>query len=83
MGKKFDDTLKDKNNCKVTTKQFKYWLPCIDKSDLSGKYKAWCVHHSILPEILWTLMTDKISGLQVEKKECVISLYPKRDKRVR
>ena len=40
LGKKFDETLKDTNNVKVTIQQLEPWLVCKDKSDLPGKHKA-------------------------------------------
>ena len=69
LGKAFDDTLKDRNKVKATSDQLENWLRRIDKKDLPGKYKVWCVQHGVLMRILWQLQIYEIPMTTMEKME--------------
>ena len=73
LGKRFDETLKDQENTFETINQLDRWLAKIDKSELPGKFKAWCAEHGIIPRISWPLMIYDIPISTVVKMERKIS----------
>ena len=73
LGKSYDETLKDQMNISDTVNQLDAWLSKIDKSDLLGKFKAWCVEHGVVPRIAWPLAIYDFPMSMVEKMERSIS----------
>ena len=66
LGKVFDGSGKDIQNVKDTDNLLGMWLEKIEKSDLPGKFKAWCFQHGVLPRIMWPLMVYEVPMSKVE-----------------
>ena len=66
LGKVFDGSGKDIQNVKDTDNLLGMWLEKIEKSDLPGKFKAWCFQDGVLPRIMWPLMVYEVPMSKVE-----------------
>jgi len=75
LGKWFDTSLSDKNSQAMLTQQADEGLRRIDKSGLTGKFKAWIYQHSLLPRLTWPLMVNDIPISLVEKLEQKVSKH--------
>lgn len=49
LGKVFDCSLRDATATQATIKELESWLTTVERSGLSGRYKAWLYQHGILP----------------------------------
>ncbi len=56
LGKVFNCKLNDRDSIKATGADLEGWLRTVNKSGLSGRFKAWVYQHGILPIILWPLL---------------------------
>ena len=65
--------LKDITNVKNIGEQLEHCLGKIHKSELPGKFKAWCYQHGVVPRIRWPLMMYEVPMSAVEKMESKIS----------
>jgi hypothetical protein len=66
LGKLYDATLGDMENKRNFNTQVTEWLKKVDKSGLSGKYKAWIYEHGLLPRVMWPLMLYDFPVTDVE-----------------
>ena len=78
LGKWFDSSLTNKDSKERLQHQVAQVLRCIDKCDLSGKFKAWIFQHGLLPRLVWPLMVNEIPISSVEKVEQVVSKHLRR-----
>ncbi|RXN22985.1 reverse transcriptase [Labeo rohita] len=78
LGKIFDSFLKDSAAIKQTKRDLTIWLTAIDKSGLSGKFKAWIYQHGVLPRLLWPLSVYEVPTSTVEALEKSISQFLRR-----
>ena len=68
LGKHFDSGIRDSAATQKSNEELGAWVTKVDKSVLSGRFKAWIYQHFILPQILWPLLiyavpvtTDQLS----------------------
>ncbi|XP_019639899.1 PREDICTED: uncharacterized protein LOC109481744 [Branchiostoma belcheri] len=69
LGKKFDASLGDRENCKDFKQQVVKGLQAIEDSDLPGKFKVWIYQYGLLPRIAWPMMMYEIPLSTVEEME--------------
>lgn len=73
LGKGFHNSLKDSSSVQATCQELGSWLQAVDRSGLSGKFKAWIYQHGILPRILWPLLVYEVPISTVESLERKVS----------
>lgn len=71
LGKLFDSSLKDSASIQKS-EDLGEWLK-VDRSGLTGRFKAWIYKHSILPRVLWALLIYAVPVATVESFERKIS----------
>ncbi|KAK1806565.1 hypothetical protein P4O66_005073, partial [Electrophorus voltai] len=75
LGKLFDASLKDSAAIQRSNDELGAWLTKVDKSGLSGRFKAWLYQHSILPRVLWPMLVYGVPPTTVESLERKISSF--------
>ena len=75
LGRWHDESMKDTNQVKDTSKTLQEGLLKIDRCPLQGKYKVWCLQHVFIEMLLWPLLVYEISTSAVEKMEAKINKY--------
>ena len=78
LGHWYDESMKDTNQVKETSKTLQEGLLKIDRCPLQGKYKVWCHHHVFIQMLLWPLLVYEISTSAVEKTEAKINKYTRK-----
>ena len=56
LDKIFNGSLRDTAAIQKSIQDLKEWLNKIDKTGLSGRFKAWIFQHDVLPRIVWPLL---------------------------
>ena len=74
LGCWFDESLKDINQAKETSRTLQEDLHKIDHCPLQGKFKVWCLQHIFIP-MLWLLLIYKIATSALESTEGKINKY--------
>ena len=75
LGRWYDESMKDINQVKETSKTLQEGLLKIDSCPLQGKYKVWYLQHVFIQMLLWHLLVYEISTSAVEKMEAKINKY--------
>ena len=75
LGCWYDESMKDTNQVKETSKTLQKGLLKIDHCPLQGKYKVWYLQHVFIQMLLWPLLVYEISMSAVEKMEAKINKY--------
>ena len=75
LGHWYDESMKDTNQVKETSKTLQEGLLKIDCCPLQGKYKVWCLLHVFIQMLLWPLLVYEILMSAVEKMEAKINKY--------
>jgi hypothetical protein len=50
-------------------------LKKIDRSNLTGKYKAWLYQHALLPRLVWPMMLYEVPSSTIESLERITSRH--------
>ena len=66
LGRWYDESMKDTNQVKETSKTLQEGLHKIERCPLQGKYKVWCLQHVFIQMLLWPLLAYEISTSAVE-----------------
>ena len=77
LGCWYDESMKDTNQVKETSKTLQEGLLKIDRCPLQGKYKVLCLQHVFIQMLLWPLVYE-ISTSAVEKMEAKINKYTRK-----
>ena len=75
LGCLFDESLKDINQAKETSRTLQEGLHQIDHCPLQEKFKDWCLKHIFILILLWPLLVYKIATSMVELMEAKINKY--------
>ena len=75
LGRWYDESMKDTNQVKETSKTLQEGLLKINRCLLQGKYKVWCLQHVFIQMLLWPVLVYEISTSAVEKIEAKINKY--------
>ena len=78
LGRWYDDTLKDTAQVKKTLVDAEEGLLKIDRCALPGKYKVWCLHHMLIPMLLWPLLIYEITTSKVEAMEKKVNKFTRK-----
>ena len=74
----FDESLKDINQVKETSRTLQDGLHKIDRCPLQGKFKVWCLQHIFIPMLLWPLLVYEIATSTVESIKAKINKYTRK-----
>ena len=75
LGRWFDESLKDINQAKETSRTLQEGLHKINRCPLQGKFKIWCQQHIFIPMLLWPLLVYEIATSTVQSEEAKINKY--------
>ena len=78
LGRWYDESLKDTNQVKETSKTLEEGLHKIDHCPLQGKYKVWCLQHVFIPMLLWPLLVYEFATSAVDKMEAKINKFTRK-----
>ena len=69
LGRWYKAGLRDSEQGKVLKATVEKGLKAIDKTELPGKYKCWCLQFGLYPRVRWTLQMYEIPLTTVERVE--------------
>ena len=75
LGRWFTKELSDKAQVANIHRMIQDGLKSIDRCDLPGKLKIWCLKFGLFPRVLWPLMIYEVAMTHVEKMERMISCH--------
>ena len=78
LGCWYDESMKDTNQVKETSKTLQEGLLKINCCPLQGKYKVWCLQHVFIQMLLWPLLVYEILTSAVEKMVAKINKYTRK-----
>ncbi|GFO07204.1 reverse transcriptase [Plakobranchus ocellatus] len=68
LGRQYDSPLKDTRRGSEASEQAFVGLQGKEKCGLPGKYRVWCRHLMLIPNLFWPILLYEISSLAVESK---------------
>ena len=71
----FDESLKDINQAKETSRTLQEGLHKINHRPLQGKFKVWCQQYILILLLLWLPLVYEIATSTVESMEAKINKY--------
>ena len=78
LGRWFDESLKDINQAKESSRTLREGLHKIGRCPLQEKFKVWCLQHIFIPMLLWPLLMYEIMTSTVESMEAKINKYTRK-----
>ena len=75
LGRWYNESLTDKEQCRQVREDLIKGLSIIDKTPLPGRLKLWCFQFGLLPRLMWPLTVYEIPISKVEKLERVVSSF--------
>ncbi len=75
LGRWYDASLKDKDQVQQLHKDISSGLQAIDKTQLPGKLKTWCLQFGLLARVMWPLAVYEVPISTVEKLERGVTGY--------
>ena len=73
LGRWYSGALTDRGRGMQCQQQVMDGLEAIEKSQLAGKFKAWCVQFGLIPRVLWALTIYDVGITRVQVMEKMIS----------
>ena len=75
LGRWYKDTLSDRSQGVEIQNLTEEGLKSIDKTELPGKYKCWCLQFGLYPRVLWPLQVYEVPLTRVERIEQRCGVY--------
>ena len=75
LGRWYKDTLSDRSQGVEIQNLTEEGLKSIDKTELPGKYKCWCLQFGLYPRVLWPLQVYEVPLTRVERIEQRCGIY--------
>ena len=74
----FNESLKDIDQAKETSRTLKERLHKIVRCPLQGKFRVWCLQHIFISMFLWQLLVHEIATSAVESMQAKINKYTRK-----